>query len=150
MTMWWAVMVLAGMQANAPASAPAVSIDGLPLGVLPAQDLPAKGCAAYLFSTGQTRALATMATAEPGSLRLVLDGRVIDLPRTGAEGNATLGLAPTTTYAAGGVTATLTLTIEQRATLTAGAAVPIATLRLDRAGQDSIAMPLAGLLGCRT
>ncbi|WP_288456556.1 hypothetical protein [uncultured Sphingomonas sp.] len=150
MTMWWAVMVLAGMQANAPASAPAVSIDGLPLGVLPAQDLPAKGCAAYLFSTGQTRALATMATAEPGSLRLVLDGRVTDLPRTGAEGNATLGLAPTTTYAAGGVTATLTLTIEQRATLTAGAAVPIATLRLDRDGQDSIAMPLAGLLGCRT
>lgn len=150
MTMWWAVMVLAGMRANAPASAPAVSIDGLPLGVLPAQDLPAKGCAAYLFSTGQTRALATMATAEPGSLRLVLDGRVTDLPRTGAEGNATLGLAPTTTYAAGGVTATLTLTIEQRATLTAGAAVPIATLRLDRDGQDSIAMPLAGLLGCRT
>ncbi|MBY0300846.1 hypothetical protein [Sphingomonas ginsenosidimutans] len=145
-----AAILLAGMQATAPAVPAAPSIDGLPLGVLPAQDLPAKGCAAYLFSTGQTRALAVVATADPGSLRLMLDGRVTDLPRTGAEGNATLGLTPAATYAAGGVTATLTLTIEQRATLTAGAAVPIATLRLDRAGQDSIAMPLAGLLGCRT
>ena len=44
-------------------------------------------------------------------------------------GVQTCALPISTTYAAGGVTATLTLTIEQRATLTAGAAVPIATLR---------------------
>ena len=109
-----AAILLAGMQATAPAVPAAPSIDGLPLGVLPAQDLPARGCAAYLFSTGQTRALAVVATADPGSLRVMLDGRVTDLPRTGAEGNATLGLTPAATYAAGGVTATLTLTIEQR------------------------------------
>lgn len=132
---------------SAPAS-PAVSIDGLPIGPLPQQALPARGCAAYLFSTGQTRVLAAMMTADPATLRITLDGKVTDLGRTGATGIAPLGFNAENVYRDGEVVATVTMTIEQRQNLTAGAAVPTATMRLDRPGQDTVVVPLAGLIGC--
>ena len=126
------------------------SIDGLPLGALPQQPLPPKGCAAYLFTTGETRVLAAMVTADPGSLRIALDGAVADYPRVdGVQGRGTtLGFTPDARFAAGDVSATLDLRVEQRATLGQGAAVPSATLRVDRAGRDTIVVPLAGLVGC--
>ncbi|GAA4214930.1 hypothetical protein GCM10022253_08540 [Sphingomonas endophytica] len=132
----------------AQAAAPAPGIDGLPIGALPQQALPARGCAAYLFSTGTTRTLAAMATADPATLRLVLDGKTIDLPRTGATGAAQLGLNAESVYRAGDVVATVQMTVELRQNLTAGAAVPVATLRLDREGRDTVVVPLAGLVGC--
>lgn len=140
--------MLAAAQAAAAPSTPASGIDGLPIGALPQQALPARGCAAYLFSTGTTRVLAAMATADPATLRLVIDGRTVDLPRTGATGAATLGLNAEGVYRGGDVVATVQMTIELRQNLTAGAAVPSATLRLDREGRDSVVMPLAGLVGC--
>lgn len=140
-------LILALVQAAATLPA---SIDGLPLGALPQQALPAKGCAAYLFTTGETRVLAAMVTADPGSLRVALDGRVTDYPRIdGADGRAaTLGFTPEARFAAGDVDATLDMRVEQRATLGQGAAVPTATLRIDRAGRDTIVVPMAGLVGC--
>ncbi|MEH3047086.1 hypothetical protein [Sphingomonas adhaesiva] len=126
------------------------SIDGLPLGALPQQALPTKGCAAYLFTTGETRVLAAMVTADPGSLRIALDGTIADYPRVdGASGRAaTLGFTPDARFAAGDVSATLDMRVEQRATLGQGAAVPTATLRIDRTGRDTIVVPMAGLVGC--
>jgi len=132
----------------AQAAAPAPGIDGLPIDALPQQALPARGCAAYLFSTGTTRTLAAMATADPATLRLGLDGKTIDLPRTGAAGAAQLGLNAESVYRAGDVVATVQMTVELRQNLTAGAAVPVATLRLDREGRDTVVVPLAGLVGC--
>lgn len=136
--------------APVPSSAPpSSSIDGLPLGTLPRQSLPAAGCAAYLFTTGETRALAVMATADPGMLRLSLDGRVTDLARAEASGAAKLGLTQQSVFRSATATATLDLTIESRQNLMAGAMVPRATLQLDRPGQDTLVIPLAGLVGCR-
>lgn len=136
--------------APAPAvTAPPASIDGLPIGGIGRQSLPAKGCAAYLFSTGQTRTLAAMAGADPASLRLAIDGISADYARTGQSGAGGFGFAGTTEYRGGDVTATLDMAIETRGDLTAGAAVPQATLRVDRPGKDTIVMPLAGLVGCR-
>lgn len=129
-------------------AAPSSGIDGLPIGPLPQQALPARGCAAYLFSTGTTRTLAAMVTADPGTLRLSLDGKVLDLPRTGATGSASLGLNAESVYRTGDVVATVQMTVELRQNLTAGAAVPVATLRLDREGRDTLVVPLAGLVGC--
>ncbi|MFK3888155.1 hypothetical protein [Sphingomonas sp. NPDC079357] len=129
-------------------AAPSSGIDGLPIGALPQQALPARGCAAYLFSTGTTRTLAAMATADPGTLRLSVDGKMIDLPRTGATGNAQLGLNAESVYRLGDIVATVQMTVELRQNLTAGAAVPVATLRLDRDGRDTVVVPLAGLVGC--
>lgn len=136
--------LLAAAQSVAPAP-----IDGLPIGALPQQALPARGCAAYLFTTGTTRTLAAMVTADPATLRVTIDGKVTDLPRTGATGNALLGFNAENVYRGGAAVATVQLTIEMRQNLTAGAAVPSATLRLDREGRDTVVIPLAGLVGCQ-
>lgn len=124
------------------------SVDGLPIGAIPRQNLPAHGCAAYLWSESPSHALVAMAVADPASLRLSIGGAIVDLPRTAEEGAGTLGFMETTHYAAAGVSATLDMTIAPQDDLTQGAAVPSATLSLDRPGQDSTVMPVAGLIGC--
>ena len=125
---------------------PVASIDGLPLGGLPRQSLPATGCAAYLFTGGTTRAFAAMAGAD--SLRIALDGKVVDLPRVAQDGPVAHGLSRDSDYRAGEIVARLSMTIVDRPDLTQGAAVESALLSLDRPGKDAIAVPLAGLVGC--
>ena len=122
------------------------SIDGLPIGALPRQDLPKAGCAAYLFTTGTTRTFAAM--AGPASLRIALEGKATDLPRATAGGAEAHGLARDAEYRAAGVTARLSMTIVDRPDLAQGAAVTDAVLTLERAGKDAVAVPLAGLVGC--
>ncbi|WP_267382144.1 MULTISPECIES: hypothetical protein [unclassified Sphingomonas] len=119
----------------------------LPLGPIGKQALPAKGCAAFLWSPAD-RTLIAMATADPARLRLSIDGRETDVPLVAAQGPGGFGFSGSTQYRAGDVTATLDLTIAERADLTAGAAIPSATLRLERVGKDMVVMPLAGLIGC--
>lgn len=141
--------LVAALLASATAVAPPASaIDGLPLGALPPQPLPAKGCAAYLFTTGTTKALAATYDAETGRLRIVLDGVVTDLPRVAASGPVALGLSEESDFRGETVTAVLTMTVREQNGLTRGALVPEALLRIDRMGQDGIAVPLAGLVGC--
>lgn len=130
------------------ASVPA-SIDGLPIGALPPQALPASGCAAYLFTTGATRAFAAMVSTAPGALTLAPNGAPTALAQTAASGSTGRGFPANATFASGGVSATLALTVIDRADITDGAAVPDATLTLDRAGQDSVVVPLAGLVACQ-
>lgn len=130
------------------AAAPVV--DGTPLGVLAPQALPANGCAAYLFTADGTKRFVAMARADTGTLRLVVDGGTIDAARGTQAGASGFGFAATTEYRGAGLTATLDLTTEPRANLTAGATVPQATLRLDREGKDGIAVPLVGIIGCAT
>jgi len=131
------------------APAPTPMIDGTALGVLARQSLPASGCAAYLFTADGTRRFVAMAAAEAGTLRLVLDGATVDVARGAQSGAGSFGFAASTEYRGAGLVAHLDLTTEQRADLTAGAAIPQATLRLDRAGKDGVAVPLVGLIGCK-
>jgi len=115
------------------------------------QALPARGCAAYLWSRGPTPALVAMATADPATLRLALGGKPADYPRIAASGAAAgYGLAARTEYRLGGVTATLDLTLAARADLTQGAAVTDATLTIVRDGAETLVLPVGGLVGCRT
>ena len=117
-------------------------------GVLPKQDLPTTGCAAYLWSVAD-RSLVAMASADPATLRVMIDGKVVDVARASESGTADYGFAGVTGYAAGGLGATLDITIARRTDLAAGAAVPAGTLTIARAGQDSVVVPVAGLIGCR-
>lgn len=136
---------------QADASAPPqlrTSIDGLPFGELPKQQLPARGCAAYLWSRSTTHALVAMASADPAQLRISLDGTIADYPRAAQQGLGGFGFARTTTYRAGDVTAILEMTIQAQADLTQGAAVPSATLTLERPGKDTVVLPVGGLIGC--
>jgi hypothetical protein len=124
------------------------SIDGLPIGELARQTLPAQGCAAYLFSKGKTNVLAAMATAQPATLRIALDGKVTDFARTDQSGDDHFGIAGETQYRGGDVTLSLNITVAEHSDLTQGGAVPEAVLRIDRPDHDSVAIPLAGLIGC--
>ena len=128
----------------------AAAVDGTPLGVLAPQALPAKGCASYLFTADGTKRFVAMASAEAGTLRLVLDGTTVDAARGTQTGAAGYGFAASTEYRGADLSATLELTAAPRAELTAGAAVPAATLRVDRAGKDGVAVPLVGIIGCAT
>lgn len=133
------LLALAGIQAVP--TAPAVPA----LGTLPRQELPARGCAAYLWSVQDQRFVAMV---EPTRLRIMLDGKATDLAAVQAGGAGALGLASTTRYAANGVDATLEMTIAQRETLQDGAIVSDASLRIARAGQDEMVVPVGGLVGC--
>ena len=142
--------MIALILALAAADPPPAPVDGLPVAALPRQSLPVKGCAAYLFSGGATRALVAMASAEAGTLRLAIDGPAADLARGTQSGTAGFGFAATTEYRAGEMVATLDLEVKQRRDLTQGAVVDAGTLRIDRPGKDSIVLPVAGIIGCAT
>ncbi|MGP7796129.1 hypothetical protein [Sphingomonas sp. CLY1604] len=118
------------------------------LGPIGRQELPAKGCAAYLWSAAD-RQLVAMATADPGTLRLSLGGKTVDLARVAIEGPARLGFPASADYRGGAVSAHLTLEVMQQEGLTAGARVPSGALQIDRPGEDGIVVPVAGLVGCR-
>ena len=132
-----------------PPPAPVVaSVDGLPIGALPKQDLPAKGCAAYLWTRGPSQALIAMAVADPAAIRLTIDGKVQDFALAAQDGAGGYGFSRTNEYRGGDVTATLDLTIAADANLTGGARVSDATLRIDRPGKDGVVVPAGGLIGC--
>ena len=117
------------------------------LGSLPRQALPAKGCAAYLWNATSRDFIAAV-NAEPASLRVTLDGKVVDIARASQEGTGDYGFAAVTRYAVGDLSATLDMQIARRGDLQSGAAVPTGTLTIARTGQDSVVVPVAGLIGC--
>ena len=146
-----ALLLLTGTAAarnDTPAKPLLTSIDGLPLGQLPKQALPATGCAAYLWSDGTTHALVAMASADPALLRLSIGGTIADYPRVAQHGIGGLGFAGSTTYRSGAVIATLEMTVVTQTDLTQGAAVHDAVLTLVRTGHDTVVLPVGGLIGC--
>ena len=124
------------------------SIDGLPIGAIPQQQLPASGCAAYLWSDGKTHALVAMASADPAQLRLSIDGKIADYARAQQSGAGGFGFGGKTIYRSGDVTAILDMTIQQRAALSDGAMVPAGTITIERSGRDTIVLAVGGLIGC--
>ncbi len=142
------LLFLAAFAQAAPATPPAPSIDGLPIGAIPRQDLPERGCAAYLWTASGTRALVAMAQADPARLRLSIAGTIVDLERSGQTGAGGFGFAETNDYGSGSTAAKLTLKIETKGSIVGGALVPEGILQIDRAGQDSLVVPVAGMIGC--
>jgi len=139
--------ILSMLIATAQAAPPPV-LEGLPLSELPKQQLPAKGCAAFLWTASGTRTLVAMVTADPAQLRLSLGGTITDLARASQQGDAGFGFANSADYGSGDMTATLDMTVVPRGDIKDGAQISGGTLRLDRKGQDGVALPIVGLIGC--
>jgi len=129
-------------------AAPAASTGAAPLGPIGRQALPAKGCATFLWSAAGDRQLVAMATADPAQLRIAVDGKAADYQRSAQSGPGGFGFAGTSEYRGGDLTVTVDLTITTDAALTAGAQVPTGAIRIDRAGRDTLIVPVAGLIGC--
>ena len=146
-----ALLFAAAVQAVTPAAGAATqapSTSGTPqLGAIGKQAMPAKGCAAFLWSPGD-RTLVAMAVADTARLRIAIDGKPVDYARTDEAGPGGFGFAGVTTYRGGDLTIALDMTVAARDDLASGAMVPAATLRIDRTGRDTVVLPVAGLIGC--
>lgn len=143
-----AVPALAKDKKQPPTVPIVASVDGLPIGAVPKQDLPAKGCAAFLWTRGPSQAMIAMAVADPATIRLTIDGKVQDFAMAAQNGTGGFGFSHTTEYRGGDLTATLDLTIATDSNLANGARIGDATLRVERTGQDAVVIPAAGLIGC--
>lgn len=117
------------------------------LGAIGPQALPREGCAAYLWNLAEPPQLVAM--AEPGRLRIQLDGKPLDLARTAAEGAVALGLASRTVYAAADVTVTVEMKVVERPELAKGGLASEATLTVQRGSGDAVVLPVGGMIGCR-
>lgn len=127
---------------------PLATVDGMPVGALPPQRLPASGCAAFLWTRTPSMALVAMTTTDPASLRVSVDGKASDLPISAQNGIGGLGFSQVTEYKGGGVTATLQINVKTDAAAPKRGSISDATLRIDRAGHDSLVIPVAGAIGC--
>lgn len=143
-----ALMLALQAAVPAPATNPGVNPGPGPLGAIGKQKLPAKGCAAYLWSMDAGRQLVAMATADPAQIRLAIDGKTTDYAIATQSAAIGFGFGGVTVYRGGDVTATLDMTVAVRADISAGATVTSATLRIDRPGRDTVVMPVGGLIGC--
>lgn len=142
-----ALLLALAVQAATPAAQTPAIGGASSLGPIGRQALPARGCAAYLWSIAD-RQLVGMASVDPATLRVSIGGRTLDLARTAVSGATALGFAATTDYRGEGVTARLTMEVVQQEGLTAGARVPGGALQIDRPGADGVVVPVAGLIGC--
>ncbi|MDY7525434.1 hypothetical protein [Sphingomonas sp. 10B4] len=143
------LVIAAAPQATpVPPAQPLASVDGLPIGAIPKQDLPARGCAAYLWTASGTRALIAMVGADPARLRVSVQGKVTDLDRSAQTGASGFGFPERAEYGGGPLVAKLTMKVETRESISGGAVVPEGLLEIDQAGQDTIIVPVAGLIGC--
>jgi hypothetical protein len=139
---------------SAPSPAPRIieplvsSVDGLPISALPPQRLPAKGCAAFLWTRTPSMALVAVATTDPASLRLTIDGKVSDLAISAQNGIGGLGYSQITEYRGKDTTATLQIVVKTDAGTPKSGSISDATLRIDRAGRASAVIPVAGAIGC--
>lgn len=124
------------------------SVDGLPIGTLPKQELGAGQCAAFLWTRTPARALVAMVSANPAQFRYAPGGVVTDLALTSQSGDAKFGLAPVASFVGGDARVDLDLTIEERGDLKDGAAVPAGTISIGRTGADTVIVPVAGIIGC--
>ena len=124
------------------------SLPAVTLGAIGRQKMPAKGCAAFVWSIAD-RKLVAMATAEPAQLRLSIEGKTVDVAQVATRGEGGLGFSGSTDYAGGDVIATLDMKIVVKRELAKGAQVSDAVLRVERRGGDALIVPVAGLIGCR-
>ena len=136
-------ILLAAALAQSPSSPP------IALDAIGQQALPKTGCAAYLWNASDRR-LVAMASADAATLRLSIGGEKLELARTAQDGGIALGLAAMTTYVGQGVTARLDITVVSRENLVGGAQISDGSLEVARSGQDSLIVPIAGLVGCTT
>lgn len=111
----------------------------LGLAELPPQSLPpGAGCAIFLWTRGEPPLRIAMLAERQATLRLMLDGRAVDLPRLATPG----------AYGNGEVQALLDLRLEPEPRLPAATMVS-GVLRLERPGADELAIAVGGLRACR-
>ncbi len=117
----------------------AQSAAALPLGELPQQKLVPGQCVIFLWTRSEPPRRIAMADETARTLRIVYAGKPLDLAATGPF-----------SYANAQVDIRLDLDIQERDGMTDGAIINQGALRLDRAGKDSLVVPVGGIRACPT
>ncbi len=112
---------------------------------MPPQPLPPGECALFLWDRASTKRFA-MLGRNPAVLRLLINGRITDLPVTGTEGDAVLGFAPIARFRSEGRSYEVRLTILPATA--GGAVVRDGSLTITEADGGALVLPVAGLAGC--
>lgn len=124
------------------------SVDGLPIGNIPRQDLAQGKCAAFLWTQSPSHALVAMISSDPAFIRYAPGGVVTDLARTAMSGDGKYGITTQGSYAGGDSRIDIDLVMEDRPDIKDGTAIPSGTLSIGTAGADTVVVPVVGLIGC--
>lgn len=134
------LLLLAQAAPALPPSSPAM------LAELPPQTLARGRCALFLWDRASGKRVAMM-TADPAQLRLAAPGgKVQDLPREQAQGDAVLGFAPVSQYRDSMRGFEIRLTILPATA--GGALVKDGSISITDANGSTVVVPVAGLAGC--
>jgi hypothetical protein len=109
----------------------------LALGELPQQSVAPGRCVLFLWSRTEPPRRVAMVDESAATLRLMLDGKPMDLAR----------IEPGR-YAAGPLAATLSADFVDRPGMAPGSAIAEGALRLEQAGEDALVTPVGGLRSC--
>jgi hypothetical protein len=116
-----------------------------PFTELPQQEVAPGTCALFLWDRASGQRIAMLIPGPPG-LRAVIDGRITDLPRDAAEGDAVMGFAPISRYRSAARRLEVRLTILPATS--GGAVVRDGSLTITEADGSALVLPVAGLAGC--
>jgi hypothetical protein len=122
-----------------------VAVSPLGLGELPPQVLQPNSCALFLWDrTSEKRVV--MAVANPAMVRVIKEGKPVDLPQTRADGAAVLGFAPRATY--GSAAFNIGLNLDIVPSEGGGAVIRSGAVTVTQADGSAVVAPVAGLVGC--
>ena len=150
-------LLVASLLASAPASlaapksqkAPPLDNAGLVFAELPPQELASGQCVLFLWARTSPARRFLMATQNPASARVSLNGRTMDLPLTEWDGESAYGLHEVQVFSGEGITLTVRFTAEARKGLVGGMVAPEASVEYrDAAGWETV-IPAAGMLACQ-
>ncbi len=110
----------------------------LGLGELPPQPMPPGKCLTFLWSKTEPPLRFAMIDEAGGFVRVVLNGRPLDAPRT----------APGTYALPDGTTLYVDIILVTRAGLVDGNIVESGSVRLEAPGKDATIVPVGGIRGC--
>lgn len=128
------------------AAALAVSPE-MPLAEIPEQKLASGQCGLVLWQRAEPSRRIAFITNLPATARIVKDGKVIALARTGATGDRVSGHAEHQQFASADAALDIDITINTREGLTQGAIVPEGVLKY-RTATGAAILPVFGLIGC--
>lgn len=144
-----ALVAVPSLAAPRSQKAPPLDNGGLVFAELPPQELAPGQCALFLWARTTPARRFLMATQNPASARVSLDGRTLDVPLTAWDGEAVYGLHEIQTFSGDGITLTVRFSAEERKGLVGGLVAPNATVEYrDAAGWETV-IPAAGMIACQ-
>jgi hypothetical protein len=125
----------------------AAAVSQLGLGELPPQEMPPNSCALFLWDRASEKRV-VMAVASPATVRVMRDGKAVDLPQIRADGTPVLGFAPQARY--GDAAFSVGLNLDIVASEGGGAVIRNGAVTVTGADGGAVVAPVAGLIGCNS